>query len=594
MDQSLNQQSNMADAPFIVFEPRRVLSSFAAFARTHTAELLSGAMLAIMGMQMFAVIWRKSITIDESVLIPSAYYHLADGNFQLVNEHPAFPKLVAAVPLLFVQPNEYVRKPTEQFHDASDLEWVQQTRFWDDNLDRIDSLSFWPRLAMIVLTIALGVLIFHCTRSMFGPRAAVLAVTMFSLEPTLVGHGRVVHTDVPAAFGYLLFFWALYSYTNERTYRRAVFVGAAAALAILSKFSMLMTGFVLAGVFLFLFWQSAKRRTVLVQALIVLVSIIVVIDAAYFFQRQPLDPADLAWISGHFPDSRAGLSLLAQSLSYFLPKDFVMGIVFQFWHNREGHSAGLLGMYSEKGWWYYFPVAFALKTTLPFLLLSVGAFGWATFEFVRHRDRRFFWLLLPIMIYMVFVLFSHIDIGVRYLLPMFPFLIILGAYLLDTLWRKRSRLGGLVVVLALVWMGVEAIRAFPNHISYMNQLASRAPHWWYLSDSNVEWGDDLRDLARYLHERGETRVLDATLGGFAILHFYGIERVDALEKQHAGENEPKYLAIGASYMNGSTIPSGQPGTGRETVAGRVNFFDEYRHRQPEAIIGDSIYVFRMR
>jgi hypothetical protein len=199
------------------------------------------------------------------------------------------------------------------------------------------------------------------------------------------------------------------------------------------------------------------------------------------------------------------------------------------------------------------------------------------------------------MIYMVFVLFSHIDIGVRYLLPMFPFLIILGAYLLDTLWKKRPRLAGLVVVLALLgWMGVEAIRAYPNHISYMNQLASRAPHWWYLSDSNVEWGDDLRDLAKYLHERGETRVLDATLGGFAILHFYGIERVNALDQQPAGESAPKYLAIGASYMNGSTIPSGLPGTGRETPAGRVNFFDEYRHRQPEAIIGDSIYVFRVR
>jgi hypothetical protein len=58
--------------------------------------------------------------------------------------------------------------------------------------------------------------------------------------------------------------------------------------------------------------------------------------------------------------------------------------------------------------------------------------------------------------------------------------------------------------------------------------------------------------------------------------------------------ETKYTAIGASFLNGSTVPPGPPGSGRETEAQRVNYFDEYRHRTPEAIIGNSIYVFRMR
>ena len=61
------------------------------------------------------------------------------------------------------------------------------------------------------------------------------------------------------------------------------------------------------------------------------------------------------------------------ALSYVLPTDFVLGVLWQFWHNRAGHTAGLLGMYSQTGWWYYFPVAFALKATLPFLLLSLAA-----------------------------------------------------------------------------------------------------------------------------------------------------------------------------------------------------------------------------
>ena len=128
-------------------------------------------------------------------------------------------------------------------------------------------------------------------------------------------------------------------------------------------------------------------------------------------------------------------------------------------------------------------------------------------------------------------------------------------------------------------------------MTYMNQLAGRAPHWWYLSDSNVEWGDDLRALAIYLQERGETRVRDATLGGFFTLHYYGIDRVDALAT--SAHSEPtRYTAIGASYLNGSTVPrqtaDGQPLTFIE----RMNAFAAYRNRVPEAVFGGSIYLYR--
>src|SRR2546421_775715 len=159
-----------------------------------------------------------------------------------------------------------------------------------------------------------------------------------------------------------------------------------------------------------------------------------------------------------------------------------MGVFWQLWHNRAGHPAGLLGMYSQTGWWYYFPVAFALKTTLPFLLLSLGSLAWGTYQWLRNHDRRFIWLIIPFVIYTIFVLFSHIDIGVRYYLPAYPFLFILAAALLDQLLKsiRARRAGALIGIALLIWTGVEAVRAFPDHMSYMNQVASRAPHWWYL------------------------------------------------------------------------------------------------------------------
>jgi hypothetical protein len=159
-------------------------------------------------------------------------------------------------------------------------------------------------------------------------------------------------------------------------------------------------------------------------------------------------------------------------------------------------------------------------------------------------------------------------------------------------FRTRKLLGPAIVAVVLGWCAVEVVRTYPNYIPYMNQLAYSHPHWWYLSDSNVEWGDSMPELASYLHARGETKVRAAMLGAWP-LGRYGIDFVDALEPP-VQQPETKYTAIGASFLNGSTVPLGPPGSGRETEAQRVNYFEEYRHRTPEAIIGNSIYVFRMQ
>ena len=279
-------------------------------------------------------------------------------------------------------------------------------------------------------------------------------------------------------------------------------------------------------------------------------------------------------------------------VTYVLPTDFVLGVLWQFWHNRAGHNAGLLGMYSSTGWWYYFPVAFALKATLPFLLLSLASLGWGVERFRRGRERRLLYLLAPFALYAAASAAGALNLGVRYFLPAYLFLFMLGGALLERLWRtRRARPAGAVVAAALLaWMCVEAARAYPDHMSYMNQLASGRPHWWYLSDSNVEWGDDTRAVADYLRAKGETKVRAIFLGGFLTLHHYGVDYLDALAVPKGPP--PRYTAIGASFLNGSTVQdytrAGTPVTDEE----RVNTFDEYRHRTPEKVFGGSIYLFR--
>jgi hypothetical protein len=596
MEESLNQTAAV-DGGAGVFEPRRVLATVRSWSRTHAAELVCAALLAAMSLQMLAVVWRKSITVDEIVLIPAAYYHLADGNCQLVHEHPPLIKILAGLPLLFIQPDETRPEMLGHAPDSAVGKWTYEERFWEDNPQLFETLSFWARVPLIALTIALGVLIFVFARELFGARAAVLAVALFTLEPTVLAHGRVVQTDIAASFGYLLVFYTLYRYVLAPTPRRALLLGVAGGVACLAKFSMLLAAPILCVVFLSLCWRAPlrglSRKTVVAHACLVALAAVLVINAAYFFDHRPLGEEGVKWIHEGAPLNPEPVLRAVEVVTYVLPTDFVLGVLWQLWHNQAGHAASLLGMYSRTGWWYYFPVAFALKTTLPFLLLSLASLAWSACRFFKERERRFLFLLAPFAVYTVFVLLSHIDIGVRYYLPAYMFLFIMGGALLERLWttRRAARAGAFVAVALLGWMCFEAARAYPDHMSYMNQLASRAPHWWYLSDSNVEWGDDTRALGEYLHARGETEVRAMFLGGFLTLHHYGVGYLDALAPA-APARPPRYTAIGASFLNGSTVPGyereGRPATEEE----RVNTFDEYRRRTPEKIFGGTIYLFR--
>jgi len=591
-------QLNKADKVTMEFAVGPAFAAVRAWVMAHLAELGCALMLTLMALQMLFVISRKSITTDEVVMIPSGYYHVAAQNFELINDHPPVSKIAAAIPLLFLQPEEIRREQIIGAPGSADERWAHMEKFWENNPDKFLSLSFWPRVFMIALTVALGLLIFRMGRELFGAFAAFLAVILFALEPTVLAHGRVVQTDMPAAFGFLLFCFMLRKYAMDQTRRRVAWLGFSVGFAILTKFSMLLVGPVIVSYFAFRIWKSLREKGIwqrpLSDCAMAAVVSILTIDAAYFFRLRRLAPWDVQFIREAFTPIASPLTFLTNALSYFLPADFVLGILRQLVHNREGHPAGFLGMYSRTGWWYYFPVAFTLKTTIPFLLLSLAALVCAAFHVIKKREANHLWMLMPFLIYTVFVLFSRIDIGVRYYLPAYSFLFILGGALLALLLKSRKavRMGAVAAILVIGWVGVEAVRAFPNHISYLNQFAVGKPHWWYLSDSNVEWGDDAPALAAYLRERGETQVRSMFLGDFIVLHHYGVSPLAMVNASGEEPEKTRYAAVGASFLNGSTVPDMEINGHQPSEAERVNFFDKYRHKTPEAIFGGSIYLYR--
>ena len=562
----------------------------------HRFGILAGVILLIMAANLISVTGRKSITADEIVLIPAAYYHLVDDKVNLIGQHPPLCKFLAGLPLLFIQPNEWKPEKVDPAGRSDQSEWGLVQHFWADNRPQFELICLWSRLPMIGLTLALGFLIFVFARDLLGPRAAVLALALFALEPTILAHGKIVQTDIPAAFGFLLSVYAFWKYLRAPGWKTACGLGAAVAVALLAKYSMLIVvPAVFAAPLALCLRPEARRRDRFRDAIFAAATLLIVVNAAYFFNHRALTPGDLKWISEAFPESRAILTAGVRISRWPLPTDLVMGIYWQLHHARVGHPAGLLGMYANHGWWYYFPVAFLFKATIPFLLLSLLSFIWAVRRMVYRREGKWLVLLVPLILYTALMVTSPIDIGVRYYLPAYSFFIILSAAFLDLLLQHRASpfrryAATAAVTIALLWMAFEAAWTYPHYIPYMNQLAFGRPHWWYLSDSNVEWGEDSRALASWLQARGETRVRGLLLGCFATLDFYRINYVDALGK--TTEPPPRYTALGASFLNGSTVPPYEVGGRRVSDDTRVNTFESYRSRKPEAIIGNSIYVYR--
>jgi 4-amino-4-deoxy-L-arabinose transferase-like glycosyltransferase len=572
------------------------LRSSLRFAKQNVAHLIAAGLLLVMAVNLFSVIARKSITIDETLSISSGYYYLKARAFYLHSDHPPFSKLLAGLPLVFL-PLETPELADLNEETSDDQTLIAAKRFWTANRQHFESIFFWARVPIVILTLLLGALVFIFARRLFNVRAAVLAVALFSLEPTILAHGRVVK-DIHVAFVYLLFFFALYLYGSRPTLWRALWLGLACGLALVDKYSMVIVVPMLLLSFCFFYLRppsGSERRQLVVHFLIAACCTIVMVRAAYLFVNQPLIEADIESLVRNDPARSTLLLTALDRSSAFAPPYFLHGVYRTFMHNEVGHPAFLLGVYSDHGWWYYFPVAFALKTTIPFLLITLVSLTWAAFGAVR-RDVRFLILLAPVVIYGLMAMSAGINIGIRHLLPVFPFLFILGGALLDRLLRaqRNTRLAIAVVAVIIAACAAEAVRTYPNYIPYMNQFTSGRPAWQLLSDSNVEWGDDTGAVATYLKERGENRVRASFLGGSALLPLYGVEYVDLLSPPGTLMPETRYVALGASFLNGSTVPGWSEGSGRETKEQQRNFFADYRNRTPEAIFGGSIYLYRVK
>lgn len=438
-------------------------------------------------------------TFDEPLhLLHAVLYWRQWPLFSVVQNPPLVHALIGLPLRLAFQPTLPPDMTGEVFQD-----WLALGRqfMWEANANWL-ALLFAGRLAVVWLALLLAALLARWAGRWWGRGAALLALLLFTFDPNVLAHGALATTDMGTAVfitlaAYFLWrYWSLAGVGSAPGAARYGLTGLALGLAFASKFSgvILLPALVLA-----LLWRwlsGAEKRG---------------------WQRPLLE--GVGWLLL----ATAVFLLVYRGNWAALQMDFDM----QQKHQLEGHSSFLLGQANIGGWWYYFPVLFALKTPLPLLLLLPGALA----LFAWRRDWEQAWLWLLVGGFAAASLLSRVNIGYRYLLPILPLLFVL----VGGLWYGRWRWP---IGLLLLWLAAESLWLHPHYLAYFNPLAGGPANGWRVAvDSNLDWGQDLTALAVYEQTHLPHPYQVAWLGS-APLTAYGIQRGQPMPIWPQGREDP--------------------------------------------------------
>jgi hypothetical protein len=338
---------------------------------------------------------------------------------------------------------------------------------------------FLARLGILPLFLLACLVVYFWARHHFGNSAALFATGLFTLLPPVLAHAGLATTDMALTACLGAAFFSLVLWAEKPTLPRTLLLGAATALAALSKFTAL--GFLPAGVALAFVAYVAVERPGL-HKLALLAS-----ERAASFGLAVIAGALLIWAGYWF------------SFGPLPAPELFDGIRDAMHHNATGHTAYLLGHVSKTGWWYFFPVALAVKTPIAFLLLL--AWG-ACLCWKKRRELAY---LLPLAFSLGILLpamTSHVNIGVRHVLPIYIGFSIVAGQAANLPHRKPA---GIVLLLLLLWLAIAGAIHHPDYLSYFNELVGSQPEK-VLVDSDLDWRQDTKRLAQRLKELGATEV----------------------------------------------------------------------------------------
>ena len=403
-----------------------------------------------------------SQTADEPIHLAAGYDFLKTGRQMSDAQHPPLARVFFALPFLDSPP------PAATDGVARGNALLLRNDRYTQNLGRM-------RPGNLVFVIIGIIAVALWARHLISPAAGLIAAAIFASLPPILAHGGLATTDmavtamVPAAL------YALTLLLESPSWRRAIVLGVVIAAGLLAKYSFVIyfpiaalvvivtkcrTGFSPSG-------RAKARPTFLLTAAGVAFLLVWAMFRFSFGTLQAADPRATEMCANvfHAPQIAAW---------HFPAPDYINGAIEVAHHDRRGHRALLFGEMRDPGsWWYYFPVALFFKTPIPLMILAIIG------------SRRNLEIPLIALAILAVAMTSHINIGVRHVLPIYAPLSMLAA-------MPRLRIATFVL---LAWLAVGSIAAHPDYLPWFNAFAGSHPER-ILNDSNLDWGQDVLRLVR--------------------------------------------------------------------------------------------------
>jgi hypothetical protein len=553
------------------------------------------SLLLVLACQLFLSIRRLSQTFDEATHLFAGYQYWHARDFGVNPEHPPLAKLVAAVPIMQL-PLTQPRVPPMHFKYEAYIGGAQLL-YQND----ADALLWRARVAVSVFTFVLALLVFAAGWELFGRWAALLALCFYVFEPNILAHSALVTTDVPLTCCLFAAVYMFYRYIRKQTVSNLVICGCAVGLTLASKHSglvilpilvLLALTELLTGGYLKkekldrrLRKQHALRTVVALAVIGVIGFVILWAFYSFRFEARP-GGASMNPPLGAFTDTRM-IWVLARGR--LLPEAYLYGLADVLGASTEGRPSFLMGTLYPSGQWFYFPAAFVIKSTLAFLLLLlIVPFIKMLSSTAFRRECTF--LLLPSLTVFALSMISHLNIGLRHILPVYPFLIVLAA---GAAWvvATRRRVGLYMVAGLVLFHATSSLHAFPNYLTYSNEAFGGPSNTYrFLTDSNVDWGQGLKQVRSYLAEQQIKDCWFAFFQPFVNPAYYHIPCRPLPSSLTVAFGLPVQTI--PPTVQGTVLVSASEASGYFWGPGDMNPYHEFQSRRPDGIIGNSILVFR--
>ncbi|MBT3378071.1 MAG: hypothetical protein HN742_39865 [Lentisphaerae bacterium] len=548
---------------------------------------------------------KRTATIDEFHHLPAGCLTLKTGEFFMHPKSPPLARCWSALPAMVMKaevPTEDVWRELAPGWGP----WMYGTAFWMRNRKNYDSFFWWGRCLNMLWLVPLAFSLFCWAFHLYGRGAAWLTVLLMMTAPSLLAHAPLVTTDLAATSAWLSATFLAWKASTAERHQMVWGAGAGVALGIgmLAKFSLVLlptawlmihaltTGAQLVrqrktgGTDLIVgaLWQRRlwRRRFVAGWALPMLVAMLLV-NASYGFKGsfRPLSQSTC--------HSAVFARLANTPLGHIpvpLPRAYIDGLDAQKADSDAGEfPAYLAGNWSARGWWYYYLAVVVAKVPTAVLILLFWSLVSLRKRAGRETDSTWLWILVPPSMLLLVLMFGNdLDLGVRYVLPCLPFAWLLAGRVLASTSPgkpKRKALAGLVT-----WACASSLVACPDFLAYFSEPVGgwRHGHRWLL-DSNLDWGQDLGRLGRYMTENEIPDVKLAYFGHVWPEH-YGIAFTPLGDVP-----EPGHIAASVAYVMGQSYAITYAGTRISPVP--QNEFGWLRQFEPVARIGRSIWLYNI-